>query len=267
MRPLWVSAGFVAAIVVIAFAAPLLPLSDPITMNVAKRFALSGWPDSQIIIIDDDLGKSGSTTIGRIGWQRLEGMIEADQVGAVFAANISRLARNVYDFEVFRMRAALHRTLLYSDGRLTDPANSNDTFSAQIFAMVAAFENRKRAELMMQSRLTKAKKGEVVSKLPVGWIKGPDGKYDYDPATRDTIKTVIDTFWQTRTLRGTVKALKKAGIQIPNRKGERIHLRKPTCGRVMRILTNPSYAGVYVFGKTQCKPEGAVLASGHQAQQ
>jgi hypothetical protein len=116
---------------------------------------------------------------------------------------------------------------------------------------------------MMQSRLTKAKKGEVVSKLPVGWIKRPDGKYDYDPATRDTIKTVIDTFWQTRTLRGTVKALKKAGIQIPNRKGERIHLRKPTCGRVMRILTNPSYTGVYVFGETQCQPEGAVLASGH----
>jgi DNA invertase Pin-like site-specific DNA recombinase len=143
--------------------------------NLAEVARQYGWPDSQIITIDDDLGKSGSTTIGRIGWQRLEGMIETDQVGAVFAANISRLARNVYDFEVFRMRAALHRTLLYSDGRLTDPANSNDTFSSQIFAMVAAFENRKRAELMMQSRLTKAKKGEVVSKLPVGWIKGPDG--------------------------------------------------------------------------------------------
>jgi DNA invertase Pin-like site-specific DNA recombinase len=103
--------------------------------NLAEVARQYGWPDSQIITIDDDLGKSGSTTIGRIGWQRLEGMIETDQVGAVFAANISRLARNVYDFEVFRMRAALHRTLLYSDGRLTDPANSNDTFSSQIFAM------------------------------------------------------------------------------------------------------------------------------------
>jgi len=52
-----------------------------------------GWEDSQIITIDEDLGRSGSTTQGRTGWERLQGMIEANQVGAVFVANISRLAR------------------------------------------------------------------------------------------------------------------------------------------------------------------------------
>ena len=62
MRPLWVSAGFVAAIVVIAFAAPLLPLSDPITMNVAKRFALSGWPD---LLGRDDYGRD---ELSRLIW-------------------------------------------------------------------------------------------------------------------------------------------------------------------------------------------------------
>jgi len=86
-----------------------------------------GWEDSQIITIDEDLGRSGSTTQGRTGWERLQAMIDADQVGAVFVANISRLARQVYDFEVFRIRAALYKTLLYSDGRLADPTNSNDT--------------------------------------------------------------------------------------------------------------------------------------------
>jgi DNA invertase Pin-like site-specific DNA recombinase len=172
-------------------------------------------------------------------------MIDGDQVGAVFAANISRLARNVYDFEVFRMRAALHRTLLYSDGRLSDPANSNDTFSSQIMAMVASFENRKRAELMVQSRLAKAERGEVVSKLPVGWIKGPDGKYDFDPETEDRIRMIIETFWQTRSVRQTVKALVKAGIEIPcSKRSQRIHLFRPTLGRVTFILTDPAYAGV-----------------------
>src|SRR5918996_5228247 len=58
--------------------------------NLTEVARECGWPDSQIITIDEDLGKSGSTTIGRNGWQRLEEMIEADQVGAVFAANISR---------------------------------------------------------------------------------------------------------------------------------------------------------------------------------
>src|SRR5207237_10304963 len=166
---------------------------------------------SQIITIDEDLGRSSSTIQGRTGWERLQEMIDANQVGAVFVANISRLARQVYDFEVFRMRAALHHTLLYSDGRLTDPANSNDAIVSQMMAMVASFENRKRAEVMMQSRLAKAKRGEAVSPLPVGWIKGPDGKYDFDPPTKDTIRMIIDTFWQTRSLRQTVKTLVKAG--------------------------------------------------------
>jgi hypothetical protein len=71
--------------------------------------------------------------------------------------------------------------------------------------MIAQFENRKRVELMSQARMTKAKQGMVVSLMPAGWIVGPEGKYDYDPAVKDAIQTVINTFWQTRTIRRTVK--------------------------------------------------------------
>src|SRR5207253_3911459 len=122
-----------------------------------------GWPDCQIQIIDEDLGRSGSSSERRTGWKRMQTMIAAKQVGAVFVANISRLSRQVLDFEVFRMLAALHNTLLYTDGRLIDPADSNDTIVSQITAMVAHFENRKRAELMGQARITKAKQGADVS--------------------------------------------------------------------------------------------------------
>ena len=57
--------------------------------NLAAVARSYGWPESQIKIIEDDLGKSGSSTQGRTGWQRLQQMIEAEQVGAVFGANIS----------------------------------------------------------------------------------------------------------------------------------------------------------------------------------
>jgi DNA invertase Pin-like site-specific DNA recombinase len=120
--------------------------------KVARSF---GWRDSQIKIIDEDLGKSGLST-ECTGWNRLQSMINANQVGAVFVATISRLSRQVYDFEVFRMRAALHRTLLYSDGRLSDPANSNDAILSQIIAMVASYENRKRAEVMRPVEMLKS---------------------------------------------------------------------------------------------------------------
>src|SRR5258705_861285 len=65
-----------------------------------------GWPKAQIQTIEDDLGKSGSSTQGRTGWQRLQEMIDANHVGVVIVANVSRLARQVSDFELFRLLAA-----------------------------------------------------------------------------------------------------------------------------------------------------------------
>jgi DNA invertase Pin-like site-specific DNA recombinase len=85
-----------------------------------------GWRDSQIEMIDEDLGKSGSSSELRSGWQRLQRMIDANQVGAVFVTTISRLSRQVRDFELFRLRAALHNTLLYTDRRIVNPDDSND---------------------------------------------------------------------------------------------------------------------------------------------
>src|SRR5262249_14653017 len=161
--------------------------------------------------------------------ESLQNMIEANQVGCIFVVNVSRLGRQVRDVELFRVRAALHRTLLYSDDRLSDPGNSNDAIFPQLMAMVAQFENRKRTEIMMQSKMTKAKRGEVVSQLPVGWVKGPDGKYSYDPETKEIIQTIIDTFRQTGAVYRTVKALAKAGIQIPCSKGGgKLDFKKPT---------------------------------------
>src|SRR5262245_12388467 len=177
-----------------------------------------GWPDSQIEIIDEDLGKSGSSTEGRTGWERMQEMIDADKVGAVFVANISRLSRQVLDFELFRVRAELHKTLLYFDGRFVNPADSNDTIISQLPAMVAQTDHRKRAEISLNSRLAKAQRGEVVSRLPVGWIEGPDKGYYYDPETEQAIRLIIQTFWETRSIRQTVIGLAKAGVQIPCRK-------------------------------------------------
>jgi DNA invertase Pin-like site-specific DNA recombinase len=208
-----------------------------------------GWPESQIQIIEDDLGKSGSSTKGRTGWQRLQEMIEADEVGAVFGANISRLSRRVIDFEIFRLLAACHNTLLYIDGRFINLTDSNDTIVSQITAMVAQYENRKRAEAMMQGRVTKAKRGKVVSRMPLGWIKRADGRYDYDLNVKDTILKIIETFRRTRSVSHTVEALAAAGTKIQYQpRGHGIASRKITTDRVRFILRHPAYAGTYVYG-------------------
>jgi DNA invertase Pin-like site-specific DNA recombinase len=221
-----------------------------------------GWADCNILIIDEDLGITGSSPERRTGWQRLKMMVGAKQVGAVFVVTISRMARQLLDFEVFRLLAAANVALIYTDGRFVDPCDSNDIIFTQIGAMIASYENRQRVKLMSQARLTKARQGAVVSVLPVGRVKDPDGRYSFDPLTKDIIRTIFDTCFQTRAIHRTVVALRKAGVQILSRHGEQVSFKKPTIDRVRKILLHPAYAGIYVYGRTQSQPGAPVLPNG-----
>ena len=180
---------------------------------------LYGWPEDLIEVKDEDLGKSGSSVDRRGGWQQMLKEIAANRVGAVFVANISRLGRQMLPIEELRILASYHGTLLWLDNRFSDPSDPNDTVLTQITASFAQYENKKRTEHMTKARMAKARQGSVVSSLPVGWRKTPDGKYDYDPAVKDAISAIIDTFMKVRSIRKTVKALTEAGIKIPARQG------------------------------------------------
>jgi DNA invertase Pin-like site-specific DNA recombinase len=224
-----------------------------------------GWPDDLIEVIDDDLGKSGSSVDRRSGWQRMLDQIALNAVGCVFAVNISRLGRQLLPIEELRVMALYHGTLLCLDNRLSDPSNPNDTVLTQITASFAQYENKKRVEHMTHARMAKAKQGAVVSQMPVGWEKGPDGKYDYDPEVKEAIRRIIDTFFQVRSIRRTVKELTKAGVEIPCRQGARRYFVKPTLDGVRNLLIHPAYAGTYVYGKTESQRGGPVSANGQSA--
>jgi hypothetical protein len=198
--------------------------------------------------------------------------IAANQVGAVFAANVSRLSRQLLDFESFRVLAAYHRVLLMTDGRVIDPADTNDTVLVQVSATIFQFENRKRAQVMREARITKARQGVIVSLLPVGWVLGPDQKYEYDPAVKDVIDLVIATFWKTRldhdsfavqpdgmpfrltgsvvqfsirTTRFDVPALSCAVTAASNKASHAL----PTAKRQYRHFSDPRFVGRYETGQ------------------
>ncbi len=59
--------------------------------STARQYALAGraealgWPKDAVEIIDEDLGKSGTTTEGRAGFRRLASEVGKGQIGALFA--------------------------------------------------------------------------------------------------------------------------------------------------------------------------------------
>src|SRR4051812_34782012 len=67
--------------------------------STARQYALAdravalGWPLSQVLVIDEDLGKSGQSIEGRPGSQRLLAEIALDRVGMILGLEMSRLAR------------------------------------------------------------------------------------------------------------------------------------------------------------------------------
>ena len=72
--------------------------------STARQYALAdravelGWPRDQVVVIDDDLGKSGQSAEGRPGFQRLLAELALDRVGLILGLEMSRLARSCKDW-------------------------------------------------------------------------------------------------------------------------------------------------------------------------
>jgi len=111
--------------------------SQAFQRNQADLARAYGWPEELIEVIDEDLGRSGSTVDRRTGWQKMFDQIAAHRVGCVFAVNISRLGRELLPIEQLRTMALYHGTLLCLDNRFSDPNNPNDTVLTQITATFA----------------------------------------------------------------------------------------------------------------------------------
>jgi len=87
---------------------------------LVDRAAAMGWAAARIIVIDDDLGKSGSSAVDRAGFQRLVTEISLGHVGLVLGTEMSRLARSGKDW--YQLLGA-PRGAVYScgDGRAPPP--------------------------------------------------------------------------------------------------------------------------------------------------
>src|SRR5438445_5813424 len=66
--------------------------------STARQYAFAdhavalGWPRERVLVIDEDLGKSGRSADGRTGFQRLVTEVTLKHVGLVLGLEMSRLA-------------------------------------------------------------------------------------------------------------------------------------------------------------------------------
>ena len=72
--------------------------STRLQYGLVQRAVGLGWPASRVLVIDEDQGKSGASTAGRAGFQRLVTEITMGHVGLVPGLEMSRLARSGADW-------------------------------------------------------------------------------------------------------------------------------------------------------------------------
>jgi DNA invertase Pin-like site-specific DNA recombinase len=94
--------------------------------DLVKRAQDLGWTTASIQMVDQDQGHSGSSAIGRDGFQWLVAEVGLGHVGAVLSLEVSRLARNSSDWHRRLSICALTDTLVIDEEGIYDPGWHND---------------------------------------------------------------------------------------------------------------------------------------------
>ena len=230
-----------------------------------QRAVALGWASDQVVVIDEDLGRSGATSEGREGFQRLVADVGMGKAGIVLGLEVSRLARNNADWHRLLEICALTETLICDEDGLYDPCSFNDRLLLGLKGQMSEAELHLLRARLRGGVLAKARTGELICPLPVGLVYDPAGRVvlDSDQGVRDAVAHLFATFARTGSARATVKAFAAEGLPFPSRvqtgvnKGTLAWLPLRT-HRVLQVLHNPRYAGAFTYGRRRQRrgPDG-----------
>ena len=214
-----------------------------------------GW--REVIIIDNDQAKSGTRATGRLGFQRLVATVGLGLAGAVVGLEVARLARNNRDWYQLLDLCGLMNTLIVDADGIYDPRQLNDRLLLGLKGTISEAEIGWMRQRAYESLLAKARRGELVIGLPVGYVRGPDGRVEKNPDQRvqQAVALVFERFGALGSARQVLLWCRQEAVALPvvkpdGRGGMPVVWRPPVYGTILRVLQNPTYAGAYAFGRT-----------------
>jgi DNA invertase Pin-like site-specific DNA recombinase len=218
-----------------------------------------GWKDVEVI--DEDLGRSATSVVGRAGFQYLVAEVCLGKVGAVVAREVSRFARNSRDWHQLIEMCSLVDTVLVDHDTVYDPRHGNDRLLLGLKGSLSEYELDLLRQRSLEARRQKAARGELVILAPVGYVKTVDDRLEKDPDGRvqKSIELVFNKFLELGTVRQTLMWFIEHSLELPavycGMHGWTTRWKRPSYRSVMSILGNPTYAGAYAYGKTVARPQ------------
>lgn len=215
-----------------------------------------GFDRCQVVVIDEDLGISGSGLSERSGFARLTAEVALGHVGLVLGLEASRLARNNADWYRLLDLCGVTDTVIGDADGLYHPGSFNDRLLLGLKGTMSEAELH-----VLRARLdggirNKAARGELRRGLPVGLVWGEDDGevlLHPDEAIRGAIAVIFERFTELGSARQVWLWLRREGLRFPLRTSTLAEIRwvVPSYHQVHGVLTNPVYAGAYAYGKTR----------------
>jgi DNA invertase Pin-like site-specific DNA recombinase len=208
-----------------------------------------------VMVIDDDLGRSGSGSIQRPGFERLVALVCSGDVGAVYCIEASRLARNGRDWHHLIDLCALAGAVVVDPDGAYDPRLVNDRLLLGLKGTMSEYELSLMRQRGLAARDAKARRGEHQFMLPPGFCWSEAGRIEIDPDEHvaDTIRLVFTKFRELGSARQVFLWLRAADVKMPvvlrNVDVYKLVWKAPAYHTVMQILHSPLYAGAYAFGR------------------
>jgi DNA invertase Pin-like site-specific DNA recombinase len=226
-----------------------------------------GWHREQVTIIDEDLGLSGSGIAKRAGFARLAADVALTKVGLVLGLEVSRLARNNADWYRLLDLCGMTDTLIGDADGVYHPALFNDRLVLGLKGTMSEAELH-----ILRARLdggirNKAARGELRRGLPVGFVWGDDDgevRFHPDEAVTSAIRAAFARFAEFGSVRQVWLWFRSETLSFPLQTHgvDGIRWVAPTYTAMHHLLTNPVYAGAYVYGRTRREryvaPDGTI---------
>src|SRR6266545_2713743 len=238
--------------------------STRLQYGLVERAVGLGWQASRVLVIDEDLGKSGASAVGRVGFQRLVTEITMGHVGRVLGIEMSRLARSGADWYQLLELCALSGALLADVDGIYDPVDYNDRLLLGLKGTMSEAELHLLKQRMLAGKQAKARRGELAIPLPTGYVRRPLGAAALDPEeqVQTVVRLIFAKFAELGTLHGVLRWMVDHGVELGMRlragpdKGELVW-RRPNRMTLQNILHSPVYAGIYAYGRCRAGPAPA----------
>jgi DNA invertase Pin-like site-specific DNA recombinase len=236
--------------------------SQRLQFDLAERVRSLGW--SEVEVVSSDLGSSAAiASASREGFERVLNSVALGEVGIVASREVSRLSRTDKDWCRLLEVCQLFETLIGDDQQVYDLSQLDDQLVLGIKGTLSVVELKVLRQSLQEGQESKARRGELFKRLPVGYVLDATGKVVVHPdrRVREAVQLVFEKFRELWSVRQTFLWFRDHDVELPANpiRGTQLVWKIPSQSLVRDILRNPFYAGAYVWGRRQAE---AVLVEG-----